>query len=188
MSICKKWLLFVLYFGLMFLYKGDGFAQTGSMKTVRFGVSAGLGLPKIPIAQFRAPVSVTGGGSVNIRFVRKMALQINGFALHTFSLGTINNRNDRLCFNVEWASADLLRHIGGIISNESFVALGLGRYHIYRQYENDLDNLNTFGLSIGWIGWSYHSRWNSALEVRWHLLFNPSDKPQIVTITFGLLL
>ncbi len=188
MSICKKWLLVGLFIGLILVCNENGLSQTQSMKTIRFGISAGLGLPKIPIAQFRAPISVLGGGSVNIRFVRKMAFQINGYGLHTFSLGTINNRDDQLRFNVVWASADLFRHIGGIISNESFVALGLGQYHLSRQYEDDVDKLNTIGLNIGWISWSYHTRWNSILEVRWHLLFNPSDKPQIVTITFGFLL
>ncbi|MBN2030077.1 hypothetical protein JW824_07500 [bacterium] len=188
MSIYKKWSLIGVSLWLVFIFRGDGISQTISMKTIRFGISAGLGLPKIPIAQFRAPISVLGGGSVNIRFVRKMALQINGYGLHTFGLGTINNRNDQLRFDVVWVSADLLCHMGGIVSNESFVALGLGQYHLSRQYEDDRDNLNTIGLNIGWISWSYHTRWNSVLEIRWHLLFNPSDKPQVVTITFGLLL
>ena len=184
MSIYKKWLLLCL----VLIICVNGSAQSIDMKTCRLGISAGLGLPKIPFAQFRAPVSILGGGSVNIRFVRKMALQINGYGLYTFSLGTINNRDDKLRFDLVWVSADLFRHIGGFIANESYVALGLGHYSLFRQYEDDIDNLNTTGLNIGWISWSSHNKWNSTLEIRWHLLFKPSDKPQIVTITFGLLL
>jgi hypothetical protein len=173
---------------LILIFSANSYSQNIQSKTFRFGISAGLGLPKIPIAQFRAPVSVLGGGMVNLRFMQKMALQINGYGLHTFSLGTINNRNDKLRFDVAWISADLQRHIGGIITNETFISLGLGQYMLSRQYENDVDDLNTIGLNVGWISWSYHGRWSSSLELRWHLLFNPSDKPQIVTITFGLLL
>lgn len=185
MFIYKKWLLLLW---LILIFSGNVSSQNIEMKTCRFGISAGVGLPKIPIAQFRAPISILGGGSMNIRFVRKMAFQVNGYGLYTFSLGTMTNRNEKLRFDLAWVSADLLRHIGGVITDESFVALGLGRYSLYRQYENDLDNLNTTGMNIAWISWSYHGKWNSALEIRWHLLFNPSDKPQIVTITFGLLL
>lgn len=188
MSFYKKWLLGGLCVWLVCLFDSQAMAQDLSAKTIWFGFSAGLGLPKIPISQFRAPVSVLGGGSATVRFIRKMALQINGYGLYTFNLGTVTNRNDKLRFDLAWVSTDLLRYIGGIISNESFVALGLGQYSLYRQYENDQDILKTMGLNIGWINWSYHNRWNSTLEVRWHLLFHPSDKPQILTITFGLLL
>jgi len=188
MSISKKWFMIGLCLFSVFVLYESILSQNIQMKPFHVSFSGGLGLPKIPFAQFRAPVSVVGGASVNLRFVRKMALQINGFGLRTFNFGTINNRDDRLRFDLAWASVDLLRHISGVISSESFIVFGLGRYHLSQQYEDDQDILSTTGLNIGWINWVYHNRWNSVLEIRWHLLFNPSTHPQVATITFGLLL
>ncbi len=188
MSISKKWFMNGLCLFSIFVLYENVISQNIQMKPFHASFSAGLGLPKIPFAQFRAPVSVLGGASVNFRLVRKIALQIDGYSLHTFNLGTINNRNDELRFDLAWASVDLLRHIGGVISSESFIILGLGRYHLSRQYEDDQDMLSTTGLNIGFTHWIYQLNMNSILEIRWHLLFNPSDHPQVVSITFGLLL
>ena len=96
MSIFKKWLFNGLFVLLVFILNENVISQNTPIKKLRLGISAGLGLPKIPISQFRAPISVMGGTSVTIRFVRKMALQLNGYGLYTFSLGTITNQNDKL--------------------------------------------------------------------------------------------
>ena len=157
-------------------------------RRVRASFSAGLGLPKIPISHFRNPVSVLGGGSLNFRLSRKMALQFGGYGLYTFDLGTRSSHEGKLRFDLAWVSLDVLYHLSGVIRSESFVLAGLGDYHLSQQFYEDETVLNTMGLNVGLAYWKHWRRWSSVFEVRWHLLFRPSDNPQVLTLTFGMLL
>jgi len=152
------------------------------------GLSVGFGLPKIPISPFRSPISVLGGGSLNFRLSRKIALQCDGFGLYTFDLGTGSSQGGKLRFNLTWISLDVLYHLRGLIRSESFVLAGLGGYHLSQQFDEDETILDTMGFNLGLVHWTHWRRWSGVFEVRWHLLFQPSDSPQVLTVTFGLLL
>ena len=157
-------------------------------RRVHGGLSVGMGLPKIPLSRFRSPVSVTGGVSLSFRLMRRIGIQTGGYGLYTFNLGTRDGQDGELRFNLAWFSVDVLGHLGGVVKSESFVLVGLGGYHLSRQIEADETIQDTMGLNLGLAHWQHWLRWSSVLEVRWHLLFRPGDNPQVLTLTFGVLL
>ena len=81
----------VLPFGLFILFCGilvdNTCAQSRQLRWFHAGISAGFGLPKIPFSHFRTPVSVEGGAAMNVRLLNKWLIQLDGYVLHTFSLG-----------------------------------------------------------------------------------------------------
>lgn len=181
----RKCLIGICALSIFFL-PGRGLSNSPIQKTY-LGVSIGFGLPKIPISRFRTPISVLGGGFLNYRLGTNMALQLNGYGLYTFSLGTVNAQSGELRFNLLWASMDLQRRLRGVIDEGSFLMAGVGGYRLSQQYDNDEDILNTMGLSIGLSQWKRLRRVTSIFEIRWHLLFHPSPKPQVVTVNFGIM-
>ena len=166
--------------------QGMSMNQSGQRR-VHIGFAAGFGLPKIPFSQFRTPISVLGGGSINFRLSDRIAMQLGGYGLHTFSLGKINTQQGELRFNLLWGSFDMMYRWRGSMSGETFVLVGVGGYKVSKQFGFDEYNLNTMGLTLGIAQWTHKRSWSSAIEFKWHLLFKPSDT-QILTVTFVFML
>ena len=182
-----RWFLRVVFLVFCFVATERGFSGVVAERRVHVGLSAGIGLPKVPFSQFRAPVSVLGGGAINVRLLRRWVLQLDGYGLTTFSLGRVDEREGELRFNLAWASFDILTHLRGVVNGESFLMAGLGRYHLSQQFNADETVTNTMGINLGLVDWKYRRGWNSSLEIRWHLLFHPSSNPQVLTVTFGVM-
>jgi len=163
--------------------KNAVFAQR---RPIHLGLSVGFGLPKIPFSIYRSPVSILGSTSLNVRLHRKFGIQLNGGALHTFSIGTLDSRKSELRFNLQWGSIDLFYHLRGYFRNESFIFAGMGAYHESRLIEDNEQILNTAGLNLGLVNWTHMRGWTAVFEVRWHLLFKPDDMPQVISLSFGV--
>ena len=163
----------------------SGFAQTSG---TGIGMTAGFGLPKIPISRFRSPISIVGTGFLNYRPVQKVFLQVTGGALYTFSLGTMDSREGELKFNLIWGSLDAAYHLRGAIRNESFFLMGVGRYHLSQKFDEKETALNTIGINLGLVNWMHRGRFSAVIDIRWHLLFKPSPNPQVATLTLGIIL
>ena len=166
----------------------DGYSQVSRMRRFHTGISVGFGLPKMPYSHFRMPVSVEGGAALNFRFANKWLIQVDGYGLHTFNLGSASDLEGELRFDLAWVSFELMRSMRGFLRDENFIVAGIGRYHLSQQFDNDKDNLNTMGISLGVADWRHWQRWSMVSEIRWHLLFDPDPKPQVLTVTFGILL
>ncbi|MBN2340883.1 MAG: hypothetical protein JXR45_05305 [Deltaproteobacteria bacterium] len=158
------------------------------MSRIHAGFAGGIGLPKIPISHFRNPISFLAGGMVNVPVTSKIGFQVDGYALTTVSLGTVNKSDGKLSFNLVWGSANLAYQIRGYMGSHSAVLAGLGLYHLKQQFDNRKDTLDTLGLNIGLSQWMKMRKIGGFFEVRWHLLFKPSDSPQVLTLTYGLFL
>lgn len=171
-----------------FLLHTQGRAQASQSRRFHAIVTAGFGLPRIPYSHFRTPVSVLGGGALNCRLFGRLYVQGNANALYTFNMGTATGQDSDLKFNLEWASVDLLYHVRGVIKNNNHILAGVGRYHLTQLLETEEDDLMTTGLCLGLVNWRHWMRWSMVTEVRWHLLFEPSSNPQILTVTLGILL
>lgn len=185
----KRMLILGISVWLSVVAAETGWSATPPMeRKIHAGLAVGFGLPKISFSQFRTPISVLGGGSVNLRLMNRIVLQAGGYGLHTFSLGKINRQEGELIFDLVWASVDLMYRMRGGFSAESFVLLGGGGYHFTKQFGFDKIIVDTPGLSLGISQWFYRKSWSSVLEIKWHLLFRPSDHPQVLTVTFGLML
>ncbi len=163
------------------------FGQVPMQKRLHVGVSAGVGFPKISYSHFRSPVSLVGNGMVNYRLGRKIGVQLEGGGLITFDLGTAGREKGELKFNFLWSAVDLIWRVRGEVRSESFIAGGIGGYKLLQQYDNDKDDLNTLGINLGLISWTFRNRWTGLFDVRWHLLFEPSNNPQVLTLSFGIL-
>lgn len=157
-------------------------------RRIHAGFGAGFGLPKIPLSRYRSPISITAGLLGNYRISNRVAVQSDGGLLTTFSLGTVDRTASPLRYNQWWISLACLYRLRGAMRNESFVTAGTGLYHLSQQFDNDEDILYTAGMNLGIINWHNNRRGSSYLDVRWHLLFQPSPNPQVLTIMFGFML
>lgn len=157
-------------------------------KRIHSGCGAGFGLPKIPLSRYRSPVSITAGLFINYRILNRLAVQTDGGILTTFSLGTVDQTDSPLRYDQWWTSLSCLYRLRGAVRNESFVAAGGGLYHLSQQFDNDEDALYTAGMNLGIVNWHRTGWGRSYLDVRWHLLFQPSPNPQVLTLTFGIML
>jgi len=176
-----------IWFSLLFSLCFPLFGQIPLQKRLHGGVSAGVGLPKIPFSHFRTPVSFIGSGMINYRMGKKISVQLEGGGLTTLNLGTAGTEKGDLKFDFLWSSFDLLWRARGEIRNESLIAGGIGYYQLAQQFDEDKDNLNTLGINLGLIGWTFRNRWTTLFDVRWHLLFKPNNNPQVLTLSFGIL-
>jgi hypothetical protein len=167
---------------------GTAHAQSLELKRFHVSLSGGFGLPKIPFSHFRTPISVLGGTALNMRLFDNWLVQVDGYALYTFNMGTASGEGGELKFNVAWATFDLLRHLRGVYRHSNFILAGVGRYHLMQQFESQKDDLNTTGICLGLVDWRHWKRFSMVTEIRWHLLFDPSPQPQILSITLGILL
>ena len=163
-------------------------AGISQLRNVHAGFTGGIGFPNTQISNFRYPISVLGGCFVNFRLLRNYVVQFDGYGLYTFNLGTIDNQGGKLRFNMGWASVDLMRRLRMTADTESFITIGIGGYHLYQAQNEDEKSTTTVGMSLAMMGWSYKAQTSTVFELRWHILFNPDPKPQVLTLTFGLML
>ena len=163
-------------------------AQNYNTKPVRFGASVGFGLPKIEISHFRTPVSLLGGVMLRVHLFGRFGIQVNGYGLYTISLGSVTEDKGKLRFNVSWVSSDLVYQLRGGLHRESFLSAGGGYYKLHQQFDQRIENYKTPGIGIGLLTCYHRRRLGTMLELRWHLLFEPKSNPQILTITYGILI
>lgn len=152
---------------------------------VHFGAAAGIGLPKIPVSHFRTPLSVLAGGMGHVSVAERFGIQLDGYALTTFSLGTVNRAGGDLQFDILWGSLAMSYRFRGFMNNRSAVLAGFGRYHLVQQFDFDREVVRTGGVNLGLSNWMIRPTWRGMFEVRWHLLFRPSENPQMLTLTLG---
>jgi len=177
------WIIFFL-----FLIAGVCHSQGSWDKTWRGGITAGVGLPKMPLSTFRNPISIMGGGFVNYRMAHSFLLQVEGYGLYTFNFGTVDNSDGTLRYNMVWTSLTAMKGVQGPGRHETFIAVGVGGYHLNQQFNAKKDDINTAGINIGLINWWPMRRIPFVADFRWHLLFKPDPNPQVFMIHFGFLL
>jgi hypothetical protein len=168
---------------MIFALAGRAMPQSGR---VGAGFAAGLGLPRIPIARFRSPVSIAGGVFMPVRLHQKLLMQGSGFGLYTFDLGTVDSQSGTLKFNLYGAAVDVGYNIRGAMRNETFIIAGAGLYRLSQQFDDIHDNVSTAGICFGLLNWLHRGRMSMIVDIRWHLLFNPSPNPQLATILLGI--
>jgi len=184
----NKYFRLLLIITLFTLFSGSGLSQSPWIRNWNGGVSVGIGLPKMPLSQFRNPVSILGGGFVNYRVMPSILFQLEGYGLHTFSFGTVDNSDGKLRYNLVWTSLAVMKRLRRPGRNETFLAVGFGRYRLLQQFNAKKDNISTAGISIGLVNWSLLRRVRMVTDFRWHLLFRPDPDPQVLMINFGFLL
>lgn len=180
----SQWITVII---MVISIQANGNCRSYRNRSFHSGVSLGLGLPKIPLSYYRSPISIMGGGMINIRIIRKVALQCNGYGLKTFSLGTVSNQKDRLRFDMVWGSLDILAHLRGVIQNEQFLLVGIGTYSLFQRFNKTDESVTTLGTCLGVSNIHYGVKMKTFFELRWHLLYNLDPKPQVLTVTYGLL-
>lgn len=176
---------------VILMFSSVGYTQDRlSQKPVRFGMAAGFGLPRVPLSPFRSPVSILGGGLINLGLMPRVRTQINAYGLYTFNLGRIDAQEGKLRFNLAWISGELMYRLLGRYRGESFISAGMGFYDLSQQFGLAEDHIQTAGLCLGIAQWMGRgSKIKSLVEVKWHLLFKPKDGlPQILTVTLGIFL
>ena len=159
----------------------------GKPRPVLFGVSGGIGLPKIPISQYRSPISVLGGGMGHLSIYKKLGVQIDANALTTFSLGSVNNAPGDLRFDVLWGDLALTYRLRGMLHSQSNLIVGTGHYTVIQEFNQGREEIQTQGVNLGISNWMAGRRLRSYFEVRWHLMFTSGEDPQVLTLTYGIL-
>jgi len=167
---------------------GDTQAQTPGRQLFHAGFQGGIALPKVSYALYRPPIGITGGVYAMMRPHKKWGLQFSVNALHTFSLGTAAQVDQDLEFNTLWAAVEACVHLQGFWTKENFLVIGVGSYKHHQILDNKENDLTTQGLSLGLMNWQRKKRFSTRISFRWHLLFEPSEKPQILTVTLGLMI
>ncbi len=151
------------------------------------GFHIGFGMPKTPY-KYRNPISLTGGLNLHKSIAKRFMLQVNGNALTTFHLGTVNNTDGDLTFDLLWGSVNALYKVSGRFTVNSYIGVGGGLYRLYQKYDNDVTNTDTYGINLGLCSFRPYSRVKTFFDMRWHLIFEPDPMPQLLTVTFGFLL
>ncbi|MBN1780032.1 hypothetical protein JW948_02830 [bacterium] len=151
-------------------------------------ISAGIGYPQIPLSQFRPPIGVTGNVGVQWRIAGRWAVHTSVNAMKTFSLGTVTGNKATLRYNLQWAGGHILYAVGNEYIKTNYVAVGAGYYALDRQLDRNIDNVDTPGINLGFISHTGGLKARTQFELRWHLLFEPGDNPQVLTMTFGILI
>jgi hypothetical protein len=177
-SICFMYLLSVQ----------QGTAQVNSYKTIHIGLYAGMGLPRVPFSIYHPPISILGGGMINVQIMRRFLFQLDGLGLYTINLGTLTGEKKEFRYNVYGGSLNLLYAIRRTFSNDTFITIGFDDFFLSQKFDVEEDILTTTGMNLGLVYWKHHERWSGLLELRWHLLFNPTPNPQMLIITFGVLM
>ena len=149
------------------------------------GATAGIGLPKIPVSQWRSPLSVAGTLFVNAKITPRFLVQLNGGGLYTFSLGSIDSRSGALRFNLIWGSLDLGIKLRSTMRNETFFIAGGGEFYLSQQFTTETEQY-TQGLCLGLTHWTHSRTVSAVFELRWFFLFEPSPHPQVATLMLGI--
>jgi hypothetical protein len=173
---------------IMIMAASCGHAAYTADRPVHITPGWGIGYPQIPLSQFRPPIAVTGTLGIQWRIMNKWAISGSANALRTFSLGTITGEKARLKFDMIWGSLNLEYVISGDFHRESFLCAGSGLYQLHRQIDQETDQLKTPGISLAFVSHTVLIKYATAFRVTWHLLFRPNDRPQILTLTLGILL
>ena len=180
-----KWMAIVV---LSFAFVMSGMTTELSDRKMRVSVGGGLGLPKIPFSQYRTPISFLLNGSLPVKVVPAFWLQATGGALTTVHLGSFNSSDKDMRFNLTWAGLEGMYRIRYSFQGEAFITAGLGEYHLSQLFDEKEDVLNTLGFSLALVNWNLGSKHKSVFSLRWHILFEPDDNPQVATVTMGFLL
>lgn len=151
-------------------------------------ISMGIGFPKIPISHFRAPISVCGGLSTYFNLTNKIIFHLSGNGLYTFNLGSVTKGKSTLKFNLIWGNVCFDYKLKFSMNTVSYLSPGIGYYNLSQQFDEDQYKLNTTGFNIGIITNTLGKKMITQYEIRWHLLFNPEPKPQVLTLKIGFLL
>jgi hypothetical protein len=170
----------------MFLFNYSSFSQERGNR-IQSGLTAGLGIPKIPPSRYRTPVSILGGGFIYFPAVGKFGIQVNGYGLTTFNLGTAHGSGGKLSFDLIWGSGDITYKLIDNIIRQTMLLIGSGYYYLRQQINEDETINKTLGLCLGLTNRHQHKKWSSIFEIRWHLLFQPDPDPQVLTMTFGII-
>jgi len=157
-------------------------------RMVHANISIGLAYPQIPLSQFRPPIGITGTIGMQWFLQDRWALYISGNGLNTYSLGTVTGTKATLKYDVLWIAGNIQYRITSDFNKQNMLSTGLGLYKLHRQLDLDIDRVNTPGISLGFISNTFHRRFGGMFEIRWHLLFKPKDNPQILTVTYGILI
>ncbi len=180
----KRW-IFLLLSGLLVVSPSSG--ET-ILKRLYAGAAVGFGLPKLPPSQFYNPISITGTGMIRLQIHDKYVLKTDGAALTSFSIGTVNGRKGTLRFDLQYISLAIARRWKGEYGSAAYYFLGAGQYHLNQQINEKKDNLYTFGMNLGVEYVKKHTLLSTVFGLNWHLLFRPSSNPQVLMLSFGLLL
>lgn len=151
------------------------------------GCRFGFGLPKVPY-RYRLPISITGGLLANYQISDKFMIQGDANGLTTFNLGTVDGKDDKLKLDLAWAGLSGMYKIRGKFSMGAYLSVGAGYYRLNQTFNEDHEDLYTYGLNLGISNGNYMRRLKMIYDLRWHLLFDPSPNPQVLTFTLGFLL
>ena len=151
------------------------------------GINFGIGLPKVPIGRYHTPVAICGGILTYVHITHRIAIQASGNALYTFNLGSVLKKTSKLRFNLIWGNVCFNYKVKKAVNKESYFSPGIGYYSLFQQFDYDKNDLTTSGFNLGIVTHTYRKNIISQFEIRWHLLFNPEPKPQVLTVKFGFL-
>jgi hypothetical protein len=115
-------------------------------------------------------------------------LRGEAYGLTTIHLGTWNGSDLPLRFNLLWTSADVCYRMSGFITSASWLEAGIGWYRLDQQFGDQTDRRGTPGFAIGVLSQQSGFLNRMMIDIRWHLLFNPSPNPQVFTLTLDFLL
>ncbi|MFO7890150.1 MAG: hypothetical protein R6V04_07400 [bacterium] len=147
-----------------------------------------MGFPKIPISHYRAPISVSGGIVTYVIITNKTAFHISGNGLYTFNVGSVIKSKNKLRFNLICSTLCFDYKLKFSMNTESYLSSGIGYYNLFQQFDDDKDKLNTAGFNLGVTTNTLGKKVITQFDIRWHLLFNPEPKPQVLTVNIGFLL
>lgn len=187
MTYTKKYASAILV-SMIFLSAARLHAIRPDDKAVYTHLSAGLAYPQIPLSQFRPPIGATGSLGLHYRVHDPWWIHASANGLKTFSLGTITNEKAELKFDALWLSLDAYHTLSRDFHRIHLISAGMGWYKLNRQLDRDVDNVKTAGINLAFVRQSFRGKLGSVFEIRWHLLFQPDDNPQILTVTFGILI
>lgn len=180
----------VLIFLLLCFFSRTSYADPFRSKINLFtpGFNFGIGIPKIPISHYRTPIAICGGIVTYFGITSRFAFQVSANGLYTFNLGSVIQGNNKLKFNLFWGDICFDYKLKFSLNTDSYISPGIGYYNLFQQFDDAKDDLTTFGLTVGLLTNNYGRKNITQFEIRWHLLFHPESKPQVLTIKFGFLL
>ena len=180
-----KWMAIFVF---SFAFVMSGMTAELSNRKLHMSVGGGIGLPKIPFSQYRTPISFLLNASLPVKVMPSFWLQGTGGVLSTISLGSINSSDRDMRFNLAWAGFEGMYRIRYSFEGDAFITAGLGEYHLSQLFDEKEDILNTLGFSLALVNWNYGLKYKTVFSLRWHILFEPDDNPQVATVTMGFLL
>jgi hypothetical protein len=155
---------------------------------VGLAASGGFGLPQIPTSRYRGALSILGNGSVRIRLHPRWMLKTEASALTSFSLGTTHDGQGRFQYDTQSATVSPMWAWKRSDRTPSYFYGGWGRYHFIQQIDAQRVDISTSGIRLGAEFHRTHRWCTTFTDLSWHMLFEPSENPQILTVSFGIIL